>query len=89
MLLATSAVAGTKRLAIVYGHNGGEGPRGTLRYAEADAARVAKVFVEAGRVEPANVKLLQGRPHCPSSSPRWSGQESKRRPTSRRCSSSI
>lgn len=62
MLLATSAVAGTKRLAIVYGHNGGEGPRGTLRYAEADAARVAKVFVEAGRVEPANVKLLQGRP---------------------------
>lgn len=62
MVLATSAVAGTKRLAIVYGHNGGDGPRGALRYAEADAARVARVFVEAGRIEPANVKLLQGRP---------------------------
>lgn len=62
MVLATSAVAGTKRLAIVYGHNGGDGPRSALRYAEADAARMAKVFLEAGRVEPGNVKLLQGRP---------------------------
>lgn len=62
ILLATPAVAGAKRLAIVYGHNGGAGPRAALRYAEADAARVAKVFSDAGRVEQGRIKLLQGRP---------------------------
>lgn len=62
ILTAAPAFAGTKRLAIVFGHNGGQGPRPALRYAEADAARVAKVFAEAGSVEPANLKLLQGRP---------------------------
>jgi hypothetical protein len=63
LIVASSpALAGVKRLAIVYGHNGGTGPRAPLRYAELDAARVAKVFVEAGRVEPGRVRLLQGRP---------------------------
>lgn len=62
ILTAAPAFAGTKRLAIVYGHNGGQGPRPALRYAEADAARVAKLFAEAGSVAPANLKLLQGRP---------------------------
>ena len=62
ILTAAPALAGTKRLAIVFGHNGGQGPRPALRYAEADAARVAKLFAEAGNVAPAHLKLLQGRP---------------------------
>ena len=62
ILTAAPALAGTKRLAIVFGHNGGQGPRPALRYAEADAARVAKLFAEAGNVAPSNLKLLQGRP---------------------------
>ncbi|MBE2251540.1 MAG: caspase family protein [Myxococcus sp.] len=62
ILSATPALAGARRLAIVFGHNGGQGERLALRYAEADAARVARVLVEAGRVEPAHLRLLQGRP---------------------------
>ncbi|MBL8920675.1 MAG: caspase family protein [Myxococcaceae bacterium] len=62
ILAPTPAFAGVKRLAIVYGHNGGGGPRAPLRYAEQDASRVARVFVEAGQVEPGRVRLLRGRP---------------------------
>lgn len=62
ILAAAPAVAGTTRLAIVFGHNGGAGGRAPLRYAETDAARVAKVLLETGRVERPNLKLLQGRP---------------------------
>ncbi len=62
ILAAGPAVAGTRRLAIVFGHNGGQGPRAALRYSEVDAARIARVLAEAGGVDAGNLKLLQGRP---------------------------
>lgn len=61
-LCSTIASAAPLRLAVVYGHNGGEGARAPLRYAELDAARVAQVLQETGGVEAQDVKLLQGRP---------------------------
>src|SRR5205823_5089889 len=45
LALAPSAEAATRRLAIVVGHNAGAGET-PLRYAEADAARFARVLVE-------------------------------------------
>jgi Caspase domain len=55
------AAANTHRLAIVVGHNTGtdEVP---LRYAEADAAKFARVLQEMGGVERENLELLLGRP---------------------------
>jgi hypothetical protein len=54
------AHAAPVRVAIVYGHNGGDGPRTPLRYAEADAARVAQALTEVGQVNRENLQLLQG-----------------------------
>jgi hypothetical protein len=62
LLLASSALAAPARVAVVFGHNGGDGPRAPLRFAESDAARVAQVFKELAQVAPDDVKLLQGRP---------------------------
>lgn len=62
LALACSGWAAPRRLAIVYGHNGAVEPRQPLRYAEADAQRMATLFVEAGQVARDDVKLLQGRP---------------------------
>lgn len=81
LIVAAPALA-TKRLAIAWGHNGGDTNRPALRYAEADAARMAKVFVETGRVEQRRVKLLQGRPIAELfAALDWARAEAKTEPT--------
>ena len=67
LLLATSwtlcsatAVAETRRLAIVVGNNAGTGEMPPLRYAESDAGKMARVLVELGDVNAEDVMLLQG-----------------------------
>lgn len=63
VLLSSALAWGTPlRLAVVYGHNGGAGARAPLKYAEADAARVARALKEVGGVAPGDVRLLLGRP---------------------------
>jgi hypothetical protein len=49
-----------ERFAVVVGNNLGGAADGPLRYAEADAARVAAVLREVGDVRPANLILLRG-----------------------------
>lgn len=60
-LLGATAWGAPQKLAIVYGHNGGAATRAPLKYAEADAARVAQALTEVGGVAPDDVKLLTGR----------------------------
>nr|WP_225937807.1 caspase family protein [Myxococcus sp. RHSTA-1-4] len=55
------AQAGTRRLAVLVGHNVGSGERPPLRYAEADAAKLASVLTELGDVAPSDLLVLQGR----------------------------
>ncbi len=55
-----AAEAATRRLAVVVGNNAGTGAQPALRYAETDAAKVARVLVEVGQVEQADVQLLLG-----------------------------
>jgi hypothetical protein len=61
-LMSAAAWGAPLRVAIVYGHNGGAGPRSPLKYAEADARRVAQTLTEVGGVAPENLRLLTGRP---------------------------
>lgn len=61
LLCAVPAAAETFRAAVVVGHNTGSGDRPPLRYAEADAGKVAGVLVELGGVKPEDLLLLQGR----------------------------
>ncbi|MFP2928100.1 caspase family protein [Pyxidicoccus sp. 3LG] len=58
---ALPAHADTRRLAVLVGHNVGSGERPPLRYAEADAAKLAGVLTELGDVAPSDVLMLQGR----------------------------
>lgn len=60
LLLATPAWAEVERFAVVVGNNLGAGQDVPLRYAEADAARVATVLREVGDVRPQNLLLLRG-----------------------------
>ncbi|MFY2558541.1 caspase family protein [Corallococcus terminator] len=61
LLCATSpAVAGTRRVAVLVGHNVGSGERPPLRYAEADAVKLAGVLSELGDVPDADLIVLQG-----------------------------
>ncbi|HEY3448820.1 MAG TPA: caspase family protein [Myxococcales bacterium] len=69
LLLALAAAAApaparaeTRRLAVIVGNNAGTGELPALRYAEADAGKVARVLVELGQVPPEDLYLLQGRP---------------------------
>lgn len=55
------AVAETRRVAVVVGHNTGGATERPLRYAEEDAAKMADVLVELGEVAPENLFLLRGR----------------------------
>jgi hypothetical protein len=48
------------RFAVVVGNDQGDPADGPLRYAEADAARVASVLQEVGGVRPENLILLRG-----------------------------
>ncbi len=61
LLLAGVAGAAPLKLAVVYGHNGGTAVHAPLRFAEADAARVAAALVELGSVKAEDLKLVQGR----------------------------
>lgn len=54
------AHAETRRLAIIVGNNAGTGDMPSLRYAESDAGKMARVLVELGDVLPDDVMLLQG-----------------------------
>jgi hypothetical protein len=59
--LPASAGAQVERFALVLGNDVGQPPDVPLRYAEADAARVAAVLQEVGGVRPENLVLLRGR----------------------------
>jgi caspase domain-containing protein len=54
------AAAQVERFAVVVGNDTGQAPDGPLRWAEADAARVAAVLQEVGGVRPENLVLLRG-----------------------------
>jgi hypothetical protein len=54
------ARAQVERFAVVVGNDAGEGGDVALRWAEADAARVAAVLQEVGGVRPENLALLRG-----------------------------
>lgn len=61
LLCATSpAEAGTRRIAVLVGHNVGSGERPPLRYAEADAVKLAGVLSELGDVPASDLIVLQG-----------------------------
>ena len=49
-----------QRFALIIGNNVGEAPAEDLRYAEADARKVAAVLTELGGYRPADVRLLTG-----------------------------
>ncbi len=58
---AGAAQAESRRIALVVGNNAGTGEQPPLRYAEADAGKMARVLVELGDVAPDDLLLLQGR----------------------------
>lgn len=63
--LALASFAGSVRAeplrwAVLVGNNQGGPGRGQLRWAEQDAARVARVLVELGRFKPERVRVLKG-----------------------------
>ncbi|MEW5740426.1 MAG: caspase family protein [Myxococcota bacterium] len=62
LLLGAAAWGAPVRLAIIYGHNGGGAGRAALKYAEADAGRVARTLQEVGGVAAGDMQLLLGRP---------------------------
>src|SRR5206468_2045822 len=55
------ARAETHRVAVVVGNNAGDGKLAPLRFAEADASKVARALVEVGQVASDDVFVLQGR----------------------------
>lgn len=59
VLCCSSAVCAIERYAVVIGNNTGARNEVTLRYAEADAARVYDVLKELGGFHPENMLLLQ------------------------------
>lgn len=58
--IGATALAETRRFAVVVGNNAGAGELPPLRYAETDAGKFARVLTEVGQVAPADVWLLQG-----------------------------
>jgi len=59
-LVPAAAGAQVERFAVVVGNDAGSGEDLPLRWAEADAARVAAVLQEVGGVRPENLVLLRG-----------------------------
>ncbi len=59
--LPAAAPAQVERFAVVAGNDAGTPPDVPLRWAEADAVRVASVLEEVGGVRPENLVLLRGR----------------------------
>lgn len=60
LLVTHGAAAQVRRFAVIIGNNAGAPADVELRYAESDAARVARVLRELGGYEPADIVLLQG-----------------------------
>jgi uncharacterized caspase-like protein len=58
MLLAGAAHAETRWVAVVVGSNSGDGTQATLRYAERDAQKMARVLTDLGTVEPQDLVQL-------------------------------
>lgn len=58
---APEAHAQTRRIAVLVGNNVGNGTRPPLRFAETDAAKMARVLQELGDVAPEDLFLLQGK----------------------------
>jgi len=63
LLLAAAlpASAETHRVAVIVGSNAGSGEFPALRWAEADAGKMARLLTEVGQVRPGDLFLLQGR----------------------------
>ena len=63
ILCATAAIAqaSTKRIAVIVGNNTGNAGQAPLHYAEADAAKFARVLQELGNVAYEDLFLLQGK----------------------------
>lgn len=59
-LFASTALGAVQRFAVIIGNDHGHGADVRLRYAESDAAKVAKVLRELGQFRPADMVLLQG-----------------------------
>ncbi|HEX6243435.1 MAG TPA: caspase family protein, partial [Polyangiales bacterium] len=59
-LVGATALARVERFAVVVGNNRGFASDVALRYAEADARKVAEVLRELGPIEPANMVVLTG-----------------------------
>ncbi|WP_338873560.1 caspase family protein [Myxococcus stipitatus] len=55
------AQAGTRRIAVLVGHNVGSGTRPPLRYAEADAVKLAGVLTDLGDVADTDLIVLRGK----------------------------
>ncbi|MDB4959921.1 MAG: ICE-like protease [Myxococcales bacterium] len=61
LAVCTTAAAETRRVAVVIGNNAGDDTKASLRYAELDADKLARVLVELGGVAPGDLFLLQGK----------------------------
>jgi Caspase domain len=61
LLAGSPALADTRRVAVLVGNNVGSGERPPLRFAEADAGKMARVLTELGDVAPEDLFLLQGK----------------------------
>lgn len=61
LLVPASSFAETRRFAIVVGNNAGADALPPLRFAETDAEKMARVFVELGDVKPEDLYLLTAR----------------------------
>jgi hypothetical protein len=59
--LCATASGQTHRLAIVMGNNAGGADQATLKFAETDAEKMARILVELGGIAPSDLILLQGR----------------------------
>jgi hypothetical protein len=62
IVLPALAAAQVERFAVVLGNDAGQPPDLPLRWAEADATRVAAVLQEVGGVRPENMVVLRGLP---------------------------
>lgn len=60
LLLPSAALASVQRFALIVGNNQGHGPDLELRYAEADAAKVAQVLRDLGGFQPTDTVVLRG-----------------------------
>jgi hypothetical protein len=58
LVAASPALAQSRRVAIIVGHNVGAGVRAPLRYAEVDATKMAAVLGELGGFAPADLRVL-------------------------------